>query len=94
MKIKKGDKVKVISGKDKGKTGVVLRAFPRGDSVIVDGVAIYKRHMKGQSGKVGRIIEKSRPIHVSNVALISTPKIKSALETPTKDKKPVNGTRK
>ena len=67
MKIKKGDKVKVISGKDKGKSGVVLRALPREDRVIVEGVALYKRHMKGSAGKVGRIIEKSRPIHVSNV---------------------------
>lgn len=67
MKIKKGDKVKVISGKDKGRSGVVLRAFPREDRVIVEGVALYKRHMKGSTGKVGRIIEKSRPIHVSNV---------------------------
>ncbi|KKW39957.1 50S ribosomal protein L24 [Candidatus Kaiserbacteria bacterium RIFCSPLOWO2_02_FULL_54_13] len=70
MKIKKGDKVRVISGKDKGKSGVVLRAFPREGSVIVEGVALYKRHMKGTSGKVGRIIEKSRPIHVSNVARV------------------------
>lgn len=59
--------MKVISGKDKGKSGVVLRALPREDGVIVEGVALYKRHMKGSAGKVGRIIEKSRPIHVSNV---------------------------
>jgi len=70
MKIKKGDKVGVISGKDKGKTGVVLRAFPRENAVIVEGVALYKRHMKGSTGKVGRIIEKSRPVNVSNVAKI------------------------
>ncbi|MBI4065632.1 50S ribosomal protein L24 [Candidatus Kaiserbacteria bacterium] len=70
MKIKKGDKVRVISGKDKGKSGIILRAFPRENSVIVEGVALYKRHMKGQSGKVGRIIEKSRPIHVSNVSKV------------------------
>ncbi|KKW44211.1 MAG: 50S ribosomal protein L24, partial [Parcubacteria group bacterium GW2011_GWA2_56_21] len=43
MKIKKGDKVKVISGKDKGKSGVVLRALPREHKVIVEGVALYKR---------------------------------------------------
>lgn len=67
MKIKKGDKVKVISGKDKGKSGVVLRALPRENKVIVEGVALYKRHMKGSAGKVGRIIEKSRAVHVSNV---------------------------
>ena len=67
MKIKKGDSVKVISGKDKGRSGVVLRAFPRENSVIVEGAALYKRHMKGSAGKVGRIIERSRPINVSNV---------------------------
>lgn len=69
MKIKKGDKVKVISGKDKGKSGVILRAMPREDKVIVEGIALYKRHLKGRAGTVGRIIEKSRPIHVSTVAL-------------------------
>ncbi len=67
MKIKKGDKVTVIAGKDKGKSGVILRALPKEDKVIVEGVALYKRHMKGTAGKVGRIIEKSHPIHVSNV---------------------------
>ncbi len=80
MKIKKGDKVRIISGKDKNKSGAVLRAIPKEDKVIVEGVALYKRHMKGSTGKVGRIIEKSRPIHVSNVALVSTPKIRSALD--------------
>jgi large subunit ribosomal protein L24 len=80
MKIKKGDKVRVITGKDKGKSGVILRALPREGMVIIEGVAVYKRHRKGTTGQVGRIIEKSRPIHVSNVALVSTPKIKSALD--------------
>ena len=87
MKIKKGDKVKVITGKDKGKSGIILRALPREDSVIIEGVALYKRHMKGATGKVGRIIEKSRPIHVSNVALVSTHKIKSAFDAPAKGTK-------
>ena len=67
MKIKKGDKVKVISGKDKGKSGIVLRALPKENKVLVEGVAIYKKHIKGSAGKVGRIIERSRPIDVSNV---------------------------
>lgn len=80
MKIKKGDKVIVISGKDKGRSGVVLRAFPKENSVIVEGIALYKRHKKGTEGKVGRIIEKSRPIHVSNVAPVSKEKIRSSLD--------------
>ena len=67
MKIKKGDKVKVISGKDKGTSGTVLRALPKENKVVVEGVAIYKRHLKGAAGKVGRIIERPRPIDVSNV---------------------------
>lgn len=87
MKIKKGDKVKVITGKDKGKSGVILRALPREGKVIIEGIALYKRHMKGREGKVGRIIEKSHPIHVSNVALVSKPKIKSALNVPVKSAK-------
>jgi len=72
MKIKKGDKVIVISGKDKGKSGVVMRALPRENKVVVEGVAIYKRHLKGKSGKVGRIIERSRPIDASNVKRVDS----------------------
>lgn len=67
MHVKKGDKVKIITGKDKGKSGVILRALPLEDKVIVEGVALYKRHSKGRAGEVGRIVERSRPIHVSNV---------------------------
>lgn len=74
MKVKKGDKVKVITGKDKGRSGVVLRALPREDAVIVEGVGLYKRHLKGAPGKVGRIVERSRPIHVSNVARVEPAK--------------------
>ncbi len=59
--------MQVISGKDKGKSGVVVRALPRENKVVVEGVALYKRHLKGTAGKVGRIVEKSRPIHASNV---------------------------
>ena len=71
MKIKKGDTVKVIAGKDKGKSGVILRALPREDMVVIEGVAIYKRHTKGRgAGQVGRIAERPRPIHVSNVVKV------------------------
>ena len=71
MQVKKGDKVRVITGKDKGKSGVILRALPSEGKVIVEGIALYKRHLKGRAGKVGRIIEKSRPIHASNVTLVT-----------------------
>ena len=67
MKIKKGDTVKVITGKDKGKSGVIVRALPKADKVVVEGVALVKRHVKGRAGQVGHIAEKPRPIHVSNV---------------------------
>ncbi|PIR83049.1 50S ribosomal protein L24 [Candidatus Kaiserbacteria bacterium CG10_big_fil_rev_8_21_14_0_10_56_12] len=68
MHIKKGDTVKVISGKDKGKFGVVLRALPSENRVVVEGVAVAKRHTKGRSGEVGRIVERPRAIDASNVA--------------------------
>lgn len=76
MKIKKGDTVKVISGKDKGKSGIIMRALPRENTVIVEGIALYKRHMKGSSGKVGRIIERSRPIDASNVKKVASSETK------------------
>ena len=75
MKIKKGDKVKVISGKDKSRSGIVMRALPRENKVIVEGIALYKRHLKGGAGKVGRIIERSRPIDVSNVKLVDSTEV-------------------
>ena len=72
MKIKKGDNVRVIAGKDKGKTGTVVRAFPREDRVIIDGVNIQKQHRKVKKGEAqgGGIVSVSAPIHVSNVALV------------------------
>ncbi|MSU74534.1 50S ribosomal protein L24 [Candidatus Kaiserbacteria bacterium] len=84
MKIKKGDKVKVIAGKDKGKSGVVVRAFPREDKVLIEGIALYKRHLKGREGKVGTVVERPRPIHVSNVARVEKAEIKSALDASVK----------
>ncbi len=70
MKIKKGDTVTVIAGKDKGKTGTVLEAFPAREQVVIEGVHAAKKHQKprGQDKK-GGIIDVTRPIHVSNVML-------------------------
>ena len=71
MKIKKGDSIKVIAGKDKGKTGTVLLAMPKLDRVVIEGINVVKRHKKNkQSRSQGQIIEKSMPIHVSNVSLL------------------------
>ena len=68
MKIKKGDKVKIISGKDLGKTGTVLSVFPHKNRIIVEGVSIVKKHVKpGAVSKEGGIIKKEASIHVSNV---------------------------
>ncbi len=73
--------MKVISGKDKGKSGVILRALPKENKVVVEGVAMIKRHMKGRTGQVGRIVERPRPIDASNVKLVTTTKkLKSALD--------------
>tara|TARA_B100001564_G_scaffold16773_1_gene12899 strand:+ start:563 stop:841 length:279 start_codon:yes stop_codon:yes gene_type:complete len=77
MKIQKGDTVKVISGKDTGKEGKVLQAFPKKGTVLVEGVNINKKHQKPQGQTMqGGVIDKSMPINVSNVALV----VKSMLE--------------
>ncbi len=70
MKIKKGDKVIVITGKDKGKTGEVTKAMPKDNKVIVSGVNMVKRHQKPSQENAGGIVSKEMPIHVSNVALV------------------------
>jgi large subunit ribosomal protein L24 len=68
-KIKKGDRVVVLSGKDKGKRGEVIRALPAEDRVVVSGVNIIKRHQKATGQKQGGIDRKEAPIHVSKVAV-------------------------
>ena len=70
MKLKKGDEVVVLAGKDVGTRGTISRVYPSADKVIVDGVNMVKRHTKPR-GQVmqGGIIDKEMPIHVSNVAL-------------------------
>mgnify|MGYP001499107369 FL=1 len=71
MHVKKGDKVMVITGKDKGKTGVVLTAFPKQDRVLVEGVNVVKKHMKpNQLNPQGGIVDQEAAIHVSNVMVI------------------------
>ena len=71
MNVNKGDKVMVITGKDKGKTGVILVAFPKKDRVLVEGVNIVKKHTKpNQENPQGGIMSIEAAIHVSNVMLI------------------------
>ena len=71
MKIKKGDRVVVLTGKDRGKEGEVSRAIPTRDKVIVDGVNVAKRHQKATKATMqGGIIDKDMPIPIANVALL------------------------
>ncbi|MEK9173963.1 MAG: 50S ribosomal protein L24 [Patescibacteria group bacterium] len=72
MKIKKGDQVQIIAGKDRGKRGLVVRVIPVMDKVVVAGVNMMKRHLKPESGRKGERVEKEAPLHVSNVMLICT----------------------
>jgi large subunit ribosomal protein L24 len=71
MKIKKGDNVVVLTGKDRGKKGEVMRAIPEKGKVIVDGVNVAKRHQRATRATTqGGIIDKDMPIPVANVAIL------------------------
>jgi large subunit ribosomal protein L24 len=71
-KIKKGDSVMVMAGKDKGKIGKVLRIDGDGEGVVIEKLNIVKRHSKpSQSNQYGGIIEKEAPLHISNVAMLT-----------------------
>jgi large subunit ribosomal protein L24 len=74
MKIKKGDKVIVLAGKDKGKTGEVVRSIPKSGKVVVSGVNLAKKHAKNRfnADKKGEIVDKTMPIDISNVALMDS----------------------
>lgn len=68
MHVKKGDNVFILTGKDKGQTGKILRAWPRKDLVLVEGVNVKKVHQRPKkSGVKGTVLEKIFPIHISNV---------------------------
>ena len=72
LKIKKGDKVVVLSGEDKGKTGEVVKAMPKEGKVVVQGINLVKRHTKPSHTTPGGIVTKEAPIHVSNVAIVAS----------------------
>jgi len=77
MKIKRGDTVLMITGKDKGRKGKVTKALPRENKIIVEGLNIVKKHVKPKrEGEKGKIVEVSRPVDVSNAKLIC-PKCKN-----------------
>lgn len=68
MKIKKGDNVKVLTGKDRGKTGKVITVDPGNERVTVEGLNLYKKHVRPRrQGEKGQLISVPRPLHVSNV---------------------------
>ena len=89
MKVKVGDKVKILAGKDKGKEGTVLVTLKKKDRVVVEGINKVKKHMKpNRTSEVGQIIETENPIHVSNVKVIDGKK------TSKKEEKSVKTTKK
>ncbi|MDO9224134.1 MAG: 50S ribosomal protein L24 [Caulobacter sp.] len=72
-KIKKGDRIVVLTGKDKGKTGDVVRVFPKEERVVVGGINMVQRHTKpSQLDPQGGIKHKEAPLHVSNVAVVDS----------------------
>ena len=70
LRIKKGDRVVVLTGKDKGKAGSVLRVIPKERRAVVQGVNMIKRHTRPTTTQPGGIVEKEAPVHVSNLAHI------------------------
>ena len=96
MRLKQGDNVVVIAGKDKGKEGKILKTLKADNKVIVEGVNIAHKHVKPNCGQNGEIIEIERPLDASNVMIID-PKTKKASRighTTTKDGKKVRVSRK
>ncbi len=78
MKVKVGDQVKIIAGKDKGKEGKIIKTLRKEDRVVVEGINIVKKHLKPRyTNETGSIQETEAPIHVSNVKKIED-KVKSA----------------
>jgi large subunit ribosomal protein L24 len=86
MHVKKDDKVIILTGKDKGKTGAVVKSFPKENKVVVAGINVLKKHQKPRkSGEKGQIVEMAMPINVSNVKLVDG-KAKKAKVTKAKAK--------
>ena len=87
MKVKVGDKVKILAGKDKGKTGRVIKTLKKDNKVVVEGINIIKKHVKpNRMNEVGSIQEMEAPIHVSNVKVVAEEK-KAAKTTKKTEKK-------
>ena len=90
MKILKGDIVKIISGKDRGKTGTVLRALPAADKIIIDGLNLVKKHSRPRKqGEKGQMVSVPRPLGVSKVMLVC-----ASCKEPTRVGSRMDGSRK
>ena len=77
MKVKVGDNVKVLAGKDKGKEGRIIKTLKKDNKVVVEGINIIKKHVKpNRMNEVGSIVEVEAPIHVSNVKVVAETKKK------------------
>lgn len=88
MKVKVGDNVKIIAGKDKGKTGTVIKTVRKEDKVVVEGINIVKKHQKPtNNNESGGIIEMPAPLHVSNVKVIEKTAKKASKKEESSSKK-------
>ena len=98
MKVKVGDKVKILAGKDKGKEGRILVTLKKEDRVVVEGINIVKKHVKpSRTNETGGILETENPIHVSNVKVIEAGKKeapKKAIKAPVEVKEETKKTAK
>ena len=78
LRIRKGDKVKILAGKDRGKTGKVIHVYPSANRALVEGVNMVKKHVrKSQQNPSGAVVQKELPIHVSNLSLLDPTTSKS-----------------
>ena len=100
MKVKVGDNVRILAGKDKGKEGRVIRTLKKENKVLVEGINMVKKHVKpNRMNEVGSIVDIEAPIHVSNVKLAETKKeakkeAKKAAAKPVEEKAKKNTTKK
>ncbi len=87
MKVKVGDNVRILAGKDRGKEGRIIKTLRKDDKVVVEGINIVKKHVKpNRMNEVGSIVEVEAPIHVSNVKVVEETK-KEAKKTTKKSEK-------
>ena len=87
MKVKVGDNVKVLTGKDKGKTGRIIKTLKKENKVVVEGINMIKKHVKpNRMNEVGSIVDVEAPIHVSNVKVVAEEK-KAAKKAEVKEAK-------